>query len=329
MGRGGEQQAKGITRQAKCGTKSSPHRHRAQRRGSGSPGLDAGQRWRGGRLLPWLPVAYLRSPGSPRRGGTPACAVAGAPRRISQAAALVATPPAQAGSGAEVLCRPVPGASWVPAGTEITMQRAEAARRSRAETAGAAPTAGLQPPPPPPPPGAEPNWRWELTCSTAHPSGPGCTHLSSQGSAAPPEHPRKGRQERRRWQPRRWQQRRRQQRQRRRRQRQQQDAELRPRRAPAQPSCPGGPGCGSRGTGRDWAGAGGLGFGCKETHSRWKVGKGSGLGPRAARQEFWPLLPPPGHQTLWLCLDSSLQPTVSNKATCTEDLKAGRPPDVS
>lgn len=46
---------------------------------------------------------------------------------------------ASAGSGVAVLFRPVPGGSRVPAGTEITMQRAEAARRSQAETAGATP----------------------------------------------------------------------------------------------------------------------------------------------------------------------------------------------
>lgn len=49
---------------------------------------------------------------------------------------------ASAGSGVAVLFRPVPGGSRVPAGTEITMQRAEAASRSRAETAGATPHSG-------------------------------------------------------------------------------------------------------------------------------------------------------------------------------------------
>lgn len=127
---------------------------------------------RGARLLPRPPVAYLLSPGSPRRGGATACAAPAASRRISRAAAPGATPMARAGSAAAVLFRRVPGASWVLAGTEITTQRAEAARRSRAETAGG--TAG-----PPPPPGTEPNWRWEFTCPTAHPSGPGCGHLSS------------------------------------------------------------------------------------------------------------------------------------------------------
>lgn len=95
-----------------------------------------------GASLPAAPVAYLFTPGSPGRGGATAFAVAGASRRISQAAALGATGMAPVCSGAAALFRRVPGASGVLAGTEITMQRAEAARRSRAETAG-----------PPPPPG--------------------------------------------------------------------------------------------------------------------------------------------------------------------------------
>lgn len=183
---------------------------------SGPLGLDAGQRWLGGAAPPRPPVAYLLWPGSPRRGGATACAVPAASRRISRAAAPGATPMARAGSAAAVLFRRVPGASWVLAGTEITTQRAEAARRSRAEKAGG--TAGL----PPPPPGTEPNWRWEFTCPTAHPSGPGCGHLSSaavllrrrlrgRGGEG-------GRGRRRRWR--------------------QQAAELRPRRAPAQPARP-------------------------------------------------------------------------------------------
>ncbi|CAI9158513.1 unnamed protein product [Rangifer tarandus platyrhynchus] len=106
-------------------------------------------------------------------------------------------------------------------------RRAGAGRRPR----GPPPTPGLQPPPP----GTEPNWRWEFTCPTARPSGPGCAHLSSPGSAALPEHPRKGRQERRQRRPKHRQHR---LHRRRRQQQQQQDAELRPRRAPAQPSVP-------------------------------------------------------------------------------------------
>lgn len=87
--------------------------------------------------------------------------------------------------------------------------------------------------------------------------------LSTQGSAAGPEHPSKGRQLLRRLQPQQQQQ-------------QQQDAELRPHRTPAQPSL-------SRGKGlqlrllrakvRSWAGAGRLLLCCKETSGKWKVKK--------------------------------------------------------
>lgn len=203
-----------------------PQQYRAHRKAPVPRGGTPGRGGAGGRLLPRPQVAYLLSPGSPQRGGVTACAVAGASRRISQAVALSATRMAPVCSGAAVLLRPVPGASWVLAGTEITMQRAEAARRSQAETAGAAPTAGLQPQPPAR--GTELNWRREFTCPAARPSGPGGAHLSTQGRAAPPEHPWKGRQLRRR----RW----------RRRRQQQQDVGLRPRRTPAQPA-------GSRGKG--------------------------------------------------------------------------------
>lgn len=89
-------------------------------------------------------VSYLNSPGSPRRNGATAFAVAGASRRISQPEALGAKRMAPVCLGAAILFSPVPGASWVLAGTEITVQRTGAARKTRAETAGAAPTTGLQ-----------------------------------------------------------------------------------------------------------------------------------------------------------------------------------------
>lgn len=196
----------------------------------GLPGLQDGQRWRGGRLLPRPPVTYLLLPGSLRRGGAAACALARASRRISHAAAPGAPPMPQRarewrsfsdlfreGAGCrqelKLLCKE-------------QRRRAGAGRRPR----GPPPTPGLQPPPP----GTEPNWRWEFTCPTASPSGPGCAHLSSPGSAALPEHSRKGRQERRQRRPKH----RLHRLHRRRRRQQQQDAELRPRRAPAQPSVP-------------------------------------------------------------------------------------------
>lgn len=75
----------------------------------------------------------------PWRGGAAACALARASRRISHAAAPGATPKPQRARGAAVLYRPVPGGSRVLAGTEITMQRAEAARRNRGGDRGATP----------------------------------------------------------------------------------------------------------------------------------------------------------------------------------------------
>lgn len=136
MGWGQEQQAKDY--QVKCGTESIPYQYQA-RLCSGLPGLDAGQRWRGGRLLPWPSVTYLLSPGSPRHGETTACAVAGASRRISQAEAFGATRMAPVCSGSAVLFRPVPGASRERAGClqELKLlckeqrRRAEAGRRPR------------------------------------------------------------------------------------------------------------------------------------------------------------------------------------------------------
>lgn len=255
MGWGQEQQAN--DHRAKCGTEPTPRQYGAHRK---APVPRVGRRAevaRGGvssrgRRSPTCSRPVL--PGA--AGPLPALWRGWNSRRISQAAALGATRMAPAGSGAAVLFRPVPGASWVLAGTEITMQRAEAARRSRAETAGAAPTAGLQPPLPLP--GTEPNWRWAFTCPTAPPSGPAGAHLSTQGSAARPEPRRKGLQLRGR------------------RRRRRQDAELRPRRTPAQPSRSPGKGLRRRlaaRQGRSWVQAEGLRFCCKVTRGRWKLRK--------------------------------------------------------
>lgn len=134
MGWEQEQQAK--DHQARCGTQFSPHQAPSTPL-LGPRGWTLGRGGTGG-------VSYLLLPGSPRCDGATAFAVAGASRRISQPAALGAKLMALVCLGAAVLFRPVPGASWVLAGTEITVQRTEAARKSRAETAGAAPTTGLR-----------------------------------------------------------------------------------------------------------------------------------------------------------------------------------------
>lgn len=241
------------------------------------------------------PVAYLLTPGSPGRGGATAFAVAGASRRISQAAALGAPGMAPVCSGAAALFRRVPGASGVLAGTEITMQRAEAARRSRAETAG-----------PPPPPGCGRRRRAQRQTgggsSGAGPlirqagGAPVCSRravlrspsIRAEGGSFAGGGSRGGGG----------------------------GSSETPSSAPAAPPPsllrPGGRGSSAAATAaarRRVAGrAGRLGFCCQETGGRWKVKKGitvKGWGRGETQQEFWPLLSLTGHQTPWLCLDSS------------------------
>lgn len=139
--------------------------------------------------------------------------------------------------GAAVLLRPVPGAERAGCLQELKLLCKEQRRRAEAGgDRGAAPTARLQSPPP----GTEPNRRWESRARAAHPSGPGSTRLSSQGSAAGPEHPSQGRQ-RCRQRPR----------------RQQQDPELRPTAPPPSPLRTPGRGCHSACSCAPWGGRGG------------------------------------------------------------------------
>ena len=126
---------------AKCGTESISHQYRAHRKAVVSQGCKMGKVARGASP----PAAAVHLPAvarlSPAWRGRCLRFGEGFPSHITRRGSRRHTD-ASAGSGAAVLFRPVPVGSRVLAGTEITMQRAEAARRSRAETAGATPHSG-------------------------------------------------------------------------------------------------------------------------------------------------------------------------------------------
>ena len=229
---------------------------------------------------------------------------------------------ASAGSGAAVLFRPVPVGSRVLAGTEITMQRAEAARRSRAETAGATPHSGTAA-------AAARHWaKLEVgvhvpDCSSVRPglrpsvlAGQCCpAWVSEEGAAGA--------------------------------QRAAAEAPAAPaaaaaaaaaaagRRAPPPPRPrpafrPAGRGCGGGccGPGGIRAPAGGLRCCCKETSSRWKVQKEikiEGRGPEQLRRNSGPRSTRRSPDSMAV---SWLQHTGSSRAKC-RDLKPRRPSEVS